>query len=76
MEPSLMLRKRHGAKLFSEMISQAKKSGIQEVVSKGEHGNALLDAIDRCAARINSTAQPTPTISPRPNDQPNESPVE
>jgi DNA-binding NarL/FixJ family response regulator len=33
---------------FAEMISQAKKAGIREVVTKGESGNALLDAIDRC----------------------------
>lgn len=32
---------------FPEMISQAKKAGIREVVTKGEPGNALLDAIDR-----------------------------
>jgi DNA-binding NarL/FixJ family response regulator len=33
---------------FPEMVSQAKKAGIREVVTKGESGNALLDAIDRC----------------------------
>jgi DNA-binding NarL/FixJ family response regulator len=66
----------HTFHAFSEMISQAKKSGIHEVVSKGEHGNALLEAIDRCARKINSTTQSTPTISPRRNDQPNEPSVE
>jgi DNA-binding NarL/FixJ family response regulator len=32
---------------FPEMILQAKKAGIREVVPKGESGNVLLDAIDR-----------------------------
>jgi two-component system chemotaxis response regulator CheY len=44
-ELPIILHTFHG---FSEMISQAKKVGIREVVTKGESGNALLDAIDRC----------------------------
>jgi DNA-binding NarL/FixJ family response regulator len=40
----IILHTFHG---FSEMISQAQKSRIREVVSKGESDNALLDAIDR-----------------------------
>jgi CheY-like chemotaxis protein len=43
-ELPIILHTFHG---FSEMISQAKKVGIREVVTKGESGNALLDAIDR-----------------------------
>ena len=66
----------HTFHAFSEMISQAKKSGIREVVSKGEHGNDLLEAIDRCSKQINRTAQSAPNISTRQNDQPNEPSVE
>lgn len=40
----IILHTFHG---FTEMILQARKSGIREVVSKGESGNALLAAIDR-----------------------------
>jgi CheY-like chemotaxis protein len=32
---------------FAEIISQAQKAGIREVITKGESGNALLEAIDR-----------------------------
>jgi DNA-binding NarL/FixJ family response regulator len=43
-ELPIILHTFHG---FAEMISQAKKVGIREVVSKGASGNALLEAIDR-----------------------------
>ena len=66
----------HTFHAFNEMISEAKKAGIREVVSKGEHGNVLLEAIDRCAKQINSTMQSTPTISPRQNDHSREPSVE
>ena len=38
----------HSVYGFTAMVSEAKKAGIREVVTKGESGNALLDAIDRC----------------------------
>jgi DNA-binding NarL/FixJ family response regulator len=65
----------HTFHAFSEMISQARKSGIQEVVSKGEHGNTLPEAIDRCG-KNDSAKQSTPTVSTRQNDQPSEPSLE
>jgi two-component system response regulator NreC len=41
----------HTFHAFDEMISQAKRAGIQEVVSKGAHGGSLLEAIERCSKK-------------------------
>ena len=41
----------HSVYGFTAMVSEAKKAGIREVVTKAESGDALLDAIDRCLSK-------------------------
>jgi DNA-binding NarL/FixJ family response regulator len=45
----------HSVYGFTAMVSEAKKAGIREVVTKAESGDALLDAIDRC---LNKSERP------------------
>src|ERR1700742_2026408 len=61
----------HTFHAFEEMVSQAKKAGIQEVVSKGAHGGALLEAIERCSKKKpQQTTLSTPDISIKDEGQP------
>ncbi len=46
---------------FSEMVAEAKKVGIREVVSKGESADRLLEAIERHLDRRAKSASILPT---------------
>jgi hypothetical protein len=57
------------------MISEAKKAGIREVVTKGESGNALLEAIDRnLSGDKRPGRQPVLDIAPADGEQPRDPP--
>jgi DNA-binding NarL/FixJ family response regulator len=47
---------------FSEMVAEAKKVGIREVVSKGERGELLLDAIEKHLEKTTRTLE-LPTLT-------------
>ncbi len=65
----------HTFHAFSEMISQAKKAGIDEVVSKGANGNKLLEAIDRCSNKGGQARTIcTSDITPKQTDEPKQPP--